>query len=124
MLTHDLVWDTLPRPIQIGLKYYEDFLVRIPREEVEFIAQKVVEHSNKVVQQIHIGSEVAYEICGGYRRGKTDSGDVDIVLTHADCHTMESLLNPLLHELEKAGILNTIISLHRKIFDFCSDRGD
>ncbi|CAO3629195.1 unnamed protein product [Cunninghamella echinulata] len=45
----------------LGLKYYDDFLLRIPREEVELI----VDEFSKELNQIQSGCE--YTVCGSYR---------------------------------------------------------
>jgi DNA polymerase IV len=44
-------------------------------------------------------------ICGGYRRGNVDSGDVDIVLSHPDEDVTEHLLTRLLEILEEDGYI-------------------
>ena len=61
--------------IQVGLKYYKDFQERIPRSEIEGI--------EKFFGKILVGfnRKLTYHICGSYRRGCTDSGDVDIIIT-------------------------------------------
>jgi len=57
----------------IGLNRYDDFNLRIPREEVEEINQIVMEYAEKIVPGVQ-GT-----VCGSYRRGKSDCGDVDIL---------------------------------------------
>lgn len=71
-------WNTLTRVQQIGVKYYDEFLMKIPRDEVASISNIILEHANK----IQPGFEMV--IVGGYRRGKKESGDVDLVLSHRD----------------------------------------
>jgi DNA polymerase IV len=71
-------WQALTHAQQIGLKYYDNFQLRIPRAEVEFISGKVLEYAN----QLHPGFQMC--IVGGYRRGKEECGDVDVVLSHPD----------------------------------------
>lgn len=68
----------LSRSQQIGVKYYEEFLQKIPRTEVESIANTVLEHANSVRRGFQM------TIVGGYRRGKSMSGDVDLILSHPD----------------------------------------
>lgn len=86
---------TLTRPQQIGLKFYEEFLQRIPRDEVEKIAKVVLDHANQIIDGFHM------LIVGGYRRGKPDCGDVDVILTHPDEEVTEHFLTRLLESLEK-----------------------
>ncbi|RKU45957.1 hypothetical protein DL546_005146 [Coniochaeta pulveracea] len=71
-------WNALTRVQQIGVKYYDEFLMKIPRDEVASISNIILEHANK----IQPGFEMV--IVGGYRRGKKESGDVDLVLSHRD----------------------------------------
>jgi DNA polymerase IV len=91
-------WDSLNRVQQIGLKYYEDFLDKIPRAEVESIASKVVEHARRVRDD---GIECC--IVGGYRRGKAFCGDVDIILSHRDKSKTENLVSDVVTSLEEEG---------------------
>lgn len=57
---------------------------------------------------------VSTTVCGGFRRGKSESGDVDILLCHETSHSMETMLTPLLARLEELQFLKVIISAHRK----------
>lgn len=61
---------------RIGVQCYEDLLDSIPRQEVEQIGKLVIEAFQSV-------SESAGEatIMGSFRRGKTSSGDVDVLIT-------------------------------------------
>ena len=59
---------------RVGISRYEDLLLRMPRFEVAAIGQLVREHA----KQICPGIEVV--VCGSYRRGKSMSGDVDVLL--------------------------------------------
>jgi DNA polymerase IV len=88
-------WDRISRDQQIGVKYYDEFLQRIPREEVEKIASLILDHAN----QIRGGFQMV--ICGGYRRGKPDSGDVDVVLSHPNENATHRFLVELLESLER-----------------------
>jgi DNA polymerase lambda len=65
---------------KIGLKYYDDFQVRIPRETVSKI-YKTVQVSAK---ELFGSNLVEVECCGSYRRGKQTCGDVDILITRTD----------------------------------------
>jgi DNA polymerase beta len=65
----------LTHHIEIGLRYYEDFEKRIPRSEIKKIDKlfgKILKKYNK---------NLVYQICGSYRRGQKDSGDIDIIIT-------------------------------------------
>jgi len=59
---------------QVGLKYYEDILQRIPREEID--------HYSKLFEQAASTQPgLTFEIVGSYRRGAQDSGDIDVIIT-------------------------------------------
>ena len=60
-------WKSLSRVQQIGLKYYDEFMLKIPRAEVESIAGIITEHGSLVTDK---GIESI--IVGGYRRGKSE----------------------------------------------------
>ena len=60
-------WKSLSRVQQIGLKYYDDFMLKIPRAEVEMIAATITKHAGLVTDE-----RVESIIVGGYRRGKSE----------------------------------------------------
>jgi DNA polymerase IV len=91
-------WDQLTRVQQIGVKYYDEFQVGIPRAEVEFILEKVREHAVKVRDD---GIEAL--VVGGYRRGKTESGDVDIIVSHRELAKTANLVTDIVASLEEEG---------------------
>jgi DNA polymerase IV len=65
----------------IGLKYYEDVLKRVPREEIDQydkILKKLLQTTYSKFAQVE--EDVKYEIVGSYRRGALDSGDIDIII--------------------------------------------
>lgn len=98
-------WNTLSRVQQIGVKYYDEFLEKIPRREVEFIASKVLEHAKKVRDD---GIEMC--VVGGYRRGKAESGDVDMILSHRHEAKTLNLVRDVVASLEQEGwITHTLL---------------
>lgn len=58
-----------------GLKYYEDILKRIPRDEIVTYQHFI----NQAFQQIG-NSREQFMIVGSYRRGAQTSGDIDIII--------------------------------------------
>ncbi|KAI9801110.1 MAG: hypothetical protein M1833_002978 [Piccolia ochrophora] len=98
-------WSTLSRVQQIGVKYHAEFQSPIPRPEVESIAAEILRHARAVRDD---GIECA--IVGGYRRGKTHSGDVDLILSHrSDARTLH-LVRDVVVSLETAGwITHTLL---------------
>ncbi|KAI8964869.1 Nucleotidyltransferase [Daldinia sp. FL1419] len=97
-------WDSLSRVQQIGVKYYDELQEKLPRREVEEIGQIILSHANK----IHKGFEMV--IVGGYRRGKKESGDVDVVLSHPDATATFDFVADIVNSLEKDNhITHTLI---------------
>ncbi|KAK2797285.1 hypothetical protein FQN50_009250 [Emmonsiellopsis sp. PD_5] len=66
---------SLSKNQRIGLDHYDDFVKRIPRAEVEAHGAIV----KKVIFDIDPAVEVI--IGGSYRRGATNSGDIDLIIT-------------------------------------------
>jgi DNA polymerase IV len=98
-------WDTLTRVQQIGVKYYDEFLEKIPRREVENIVNIITSHARKVRDE---GVECC--IVGGYRRGRPESGDVDMVLSHRDMNKTVDLILDVVRSLENEGwITHTLL---------------
>jgi DNA polymerase IV len=99
-------WDSLPRVQQIGIKYYEEFNEhKISRSEVEEIGRIVGDAAETVA------AGTIYEICGGYRRGKSESGDVDIIISNPTPHSTQDLCLGLVKVLEERGIITHTLSL-------------
>ena len=91
-------WRSLNRVQQIGLKYYDDFLLPIPRIEVEAIAEIVHSHAKVITDD-----DLQCIIVGGYRRGKPTSGDVDIILSHPNEAVTLGFINDIVDALEESG---------------------
>lgn len=68
--------DELTHEQQLGLKYFQDFEKKIPREEVEKIEKLVID----VVERLD--DKYVVTVCGSYRRGLPFSNDIDILITH------------------------------------------
>jgi DNA polymerase beta len=60
---------------QIGLRYYDDLLTRIPRAEMDQHATTLMDAKPKALEGIIVGS---------YRRGAANSGDIDMLIRTAD----------------------------------------
>jgi NAD-dependent DNA ligase len=67
---------------QIGLKYYEDLLKRIPREEIaEFKLLLESNFQETLTENNETQKNHKFEIVGSYRRNKQESGDIDLIFT-------------------------------------------
>lgn len=89
-------WKILTRVQQIGVKYYEEFLRPIPRLEVEQIAATIHRHAAKVRD-----AGIQSLVVGGYRRGKQDCGDVDIIISHPDESQTLNIITDIVASLEE-----------------------
>ncbi|XP_058788961.1 DNA polymerase beta-like isoform X2 [Phymastichus coffea] len=96
---------------KIGLKYFDDFEKKIPREEIEEIESILKECITEM------DNDFLVTICGSYRRGKKESGDIDILLAHPT-YTSEvknkkkhtSLLKAVIKQLEEENFITDTIS--------------
>ncbi|KAA8491707.1 DNA polymerase lambda [Porphyridium purpureum] len=84
---------------RIGLSYYEELCIRIPREEVAEI-EAVVRQAVAVVSdhQLHAAA------CGSYRRGEQSCGDVDVLISGTNGHA-HGFLQRLVEHLKQTGFL-------------------
>ncbi|KAM3549824.1 hypothetical protein MY1884_008558 [Beauveria asiatica] len=91
--------------IGIGVKYYEEFQKKIGRDEVARIANVILDHAHRLDQ--------AYEliIVGGYRRGREENGDVDVILTHKEEHKTLNLVEKLVLSIETDNYITHTLSL-------------
>lgn len=92
-------WKNMSRVQQIGVKYYDEFLQKIPRPEVEGICKTVHEH----MQRLREPDGVRTCIVGGYRRGKAQSGDADIIVTHLEDDLTLNIINEIVDSLIDEG---------------------
>ncbi|QPC76375.1 hypothetical protein HYE68_007127 [Fusarium pseudograminearum] len=101
-------WNTLSRSQQIGVKYYDEFLSGIPRDEVASIGAAILKHA----RIIDPGFEMV--IVGGHRRGKQESGDVDVVLSHRDESKTLHVISKIVVILEQAHLVThtLVLSAH------------
>ncbi|KAL4917189.1 high-affinity nickel-transport protein-domain-containing protein [Aspergillus aurantiobrunneus] len=106
-------WNTLSRVQQIGVKYYDEFLLDIPRAEVESIARNICRHANSVrPNATYDGRGVECIIVGSYRRGKPVSHDVDLILTHRDESITHNLVVDVVASLESEHWITHTLALH------------
>eukprot|EP01084_Bolivina_argentea_P045893 84471_1 len=93
-------WDIKLQDRQrMGLKYYDDLLIKIPRTEIICIEKFIVSEINDIC----VGCKVI--ICGSYRRGKLKSGDIDILITHPQSEYTHGLLMRVVNRFHDIGFL-------------------
>jgi len=94
--------------IQECLRILPDLQVKIPRSEVEEIAELIMSELDK------IRPGCLYTICGGYRRGKAQSNDVDIVITDPNPTSINSQITSmedLLRQLKKKAFITHVVNV-------------
>ena len=83
--------DKLSHGQKIGLKHFADFELRIPRAEVTQIFERLMDLAQK------LDNGYLMEVCGSYRRGAVNSGDIDVLLTHKLFKHADKMHGNLLH---------------------------
>ena len=92
---------------QIGVDHYEDFLDRIPRSEVE----SHVAFVKAIIATVD--SHLQVTVGGSYRRGSSDSGDVDFIVSHpsASIDTLRThLVQSIIPRLFSVGYLKCTLA--------------
>jgi DNA polymerase/3'-5' exonuclease PolX len=82
----------------VGVKNHHDISQRIPSYVVQIIGNAVI----KVAKDLF--PAVEGHICGSYRRGAPDSGDIDVLIAYDDAGPAVHLAG-LVEELKKRGII-------------------
>jgi DNA polymerase/3'-5' exonuclease PolX len=88
--------ELLTRNQLLGLQHYDDLQKRIPRFEIEQHVQDVKDS---------IEGDITIEAVGSYRRGASDSGDIDFLVTGD-----EDDYNALLDKLYEDGYITEFLS--------------
>ncbi|TCD66672.1 hypothetical protein EIP91_001090 [Steccherinum ochraceum] len=91
--------------IRVALGLREDLAVKIPKDEVEEMG-RVVMWELDVLEP-----GCTSTIVGGYRRGKPESNDVDIVFTHPDASKVNGLCKRLVRRLYEQGMVTHVMHL-------------
>lgn len=87
----------------IGLKYYLDLQLRIPRPEIDEYNKILKTHFESVKN-----SDSIFNIVGSYRRGADNSGDIDIII--GDPNNDIRVFNQFLDRLIESGIVIETLS--------------
>lgn len=98
---------------KIGLKYYLDIQLRIPRKEMDSHSKKIV----KLIKESEIDPDLSLKIVGSYRRGATDSGDIDILATinrSVDSTKRTKILKKIIEYLKEKGYLLADLAVGQK----------
>lgn len=85
----DLAKQDLTTSQRLGLEYYYDLQVRIPRSEIDAI-RDLLEGLFSLVDE-----DLEWEIVGSYRRGSETSGDIDILIKKKDGVELSNIVEVL-----------------------------
>ncbi|KAI0628369.1 Nucleotidyltransferase [Trametes polyzona] len=91
--------------IRVALGLREDLSKKIPRDEVEEMGRVVMQE----LDEFEPGC--VSTIVGGYRRGKPESNDVDIVFTHPDAAKIKGLCKRFVKRLHERGMVTHVMHL-------------
>jgi DNA polymerase lambda len=89
----------LTRQQEIGLRFYDDLQQRIPRAEVEKMEHYLLKTARS------ISPDILMVVCGSYRRGRADCGDMDCLFTNKKGSSLDGFLVELVQRLTEAGFL-------------------
>ena len=87
----------------IGLKYYDDIKLKIPRNEIN----KYRDIFSTIFQELNDGNS-SFEIVGSYRRGKEVSGDIDFIITNKE--NKSTIFDHFLNQLKEKGYILEFLS--------------
>ena len=88
---------------RIGLTYYEDLLLRIPRSEMDAHASMLMAAKPAALEGVIVGS---------YRRGRPDSGDIDMLIRTTDAATNAGKsLADFVKQLKTAGYIKEVLAI-------------
>jgi apurinic endonuclease APN1 len=101
----------LTKAQEIGLRYYDDLIVPIPRKETAYIRDIVAKRFKKVFKNM---GETCTLLAGSYRLGKKQQGDIDLILaikklkTEDDVRKVPVLQNLAAALFEEGLLINTL----------------
>jgi DNA polymerase beta len=102
---------------QIGLKYYDEFNMKIPYDEIKELKQIMI----NCIRGMDFGKDLLIEVCGSHRRGKAMSGDIDVLICHPEVKNEIDLI------MSQTHYLKDIVAELRKngfIIDDLTSQGD
>jgi DNA polymerase beta len=97
----------LNRQQQIGFKYYEDFLKKIPRLNITII-QTIIRY---ILNNSFGKNTYKLQVAGSYRRGKAFSNDIDILIS-SKYFTLKEIVEVLI----KHNIISDVLSMQNEKF--------
>lgn len=111
----DKIEDIFNEKQLLGLKYYDDINQRIPRNEIEQHEQLL----HNIFSSIDPDGEIT--IAGSYRRGKPDSGDIDVLVKTDDIAYFKRFIEELTSE---QYLTVELANGHKKFMGLCNLESD
>jgi DNA polymerase IV len=102
---------TLTESQKVGIEHYKDFATRIPRSEVSAHGAYVRAALQKIDRTFQV------HVMGSYRRGATDSGDIDLIITKRKTSVAamrEVIFGKLVPRLFTDGFLKVSLATSRR----------
>jgi DNA polymerase/3'-5' exonuclease PolX len=95
---------------QIGLKYYDDLLERIPIAEAK-------KHNTVIKRALNkIDKTIEFEMVGSFRRKQKTTGDIDILIKYDEKFNLKNFLDSL---ISSGYILETLANGKNKFMGIC-----
>lgn len=101
--------DMLTSIQKTGLLYYDDLIIKIPRNECE-AGLNIIKNSLYLIISDKVTS---IDMCGSYRREKDLCGDIDILITRTDDGNIEGILEVLIEDLYKKKFIIETLSINK-----------
>jgi DNA polymerase/3'-5' exonuclease PolX len=109
--TLDQINEPLTEKQKMGFKYYNDFLQPIPRKDIDLFKESLSK------------TNLSFDICGSYRRRKSFSSDIDVLVFSTDMNIVLSKFkkNKLIKDTSEVGervcegVTHKIGGFHRRI---------
>lgn len=99
---------------RMGLKYFDVFQKRIPRKEMEKHNAFIIEAAQQIDPNMYV------VLAGSYRRGRPDSGDIDVLICHKEGeYNQESYKRFVEYLKEKKYVVDTFAQGEKKCMAAC-----
>ncbi|KAJ9476570.1 POLXc domain-containing protein [Pseudozyma hubeiensis] len=100
-----------------SVRILDDLRQPIGREECRSITEEIMRLVKSVLAD---DVEVKYEICGGYRRGKERTFDLDVIIGHGEAPS-RALHMRLLEEMKRKGLITHMVNVSTPAPSFLDD---
>lgn len=102
---------TLNAVQQVGLRFADELRVKIPRTEAQEIEAALLRARDSLASSADGPQDFVVVICGSFRRGKAECGDIDCLIT-SECCTSNSA-NPRIKQATSGDLLNRFVNVLR-----------